>query len=43
MDGPVFDPRPDPNAHRLAYVAGRTLRLAELDGTSRELAGEDRP
>lgn len=37
--GPVFDPRPDPGAQRLAYVSGRALRLAELDGTSRELVG----
>ena len=43
VDGPVFDPRPDPLARRLAYVHGRTLRLAELDGTSRELAGEEDP
>ena len=41
VDGPVFDPRPDPLARRLAYVSGRALRVAELDGTSRELAGED--
>ena len=41
VEGPVFDPRPDPLARRLAYVRGRTLRLAELDGTSRELAGEE--
>ena len=43
VEGPVFDPRPDPLARRLAYVRGRTLRLAELDGTSRELAGEEDP
>jgi len=41
VEGPVFDPRPDPLAQRLVYVSGRTLRLAELDGTSRELAGEE--
>ena len=40
VDGPVFDPRPDPTASRVAYVAGRTLRIGELDGTSWELAGE---
>lgn len=39
--GPVFDPRPDPTASRLAYVSGRSLRVAELDGTSRTLAGDD--
>ena len=37
--GPVFDPRPDPTARRVAYVSGRALRVAELDGSSRELAG----
>src|SRR6185312_1828828 len=41
VDGPVFDPRPDPPASRAAYVCGRTLRIAELDGTSWELAGEE--
>jgi dipeptidyl-peptidase 4 len=40
VDGPVFDPRPDPVANRVAYVSGRSLRIAELDGTSWELAGE---
>jgi dipeptidyl-peptidase-4 len=43
VDGPVFDPQPEPMARRLAYVRGGTLRLAELDATSRELAGEDDP
>ncbi|HUC31968.1 MAG TPA: DPP IV N-terminal domain-containing protein, partial [Ilumatobacteraceae bacterium] len=43
VQGPVFDPRPDPVATRVAYVSGRTLRIAELDGTSWELAGEDDP
>ena len=37
--GPVFDPRPDPTARRIAYVNGRSLRVAELDGSSREVAG----
>ena len=39
VTGPVFDPRPDPQARRVAYVCGRSLRIAELDGSSRELAG----
>ncbi len=39
VDGPVFDPRPDPLARRLAYVSGTKLRIAELDGSSWELAG----
>jgi len=43
VDGPVFDPRPDPLARRLAYVSGATLRIAELNGTSRALAGDDEP
>ena len=43
VEGPVFDPRPDPTARRLAYVSGRTLRLAELDGTSRVLAADPDP
>ncbi len=38
--GPVFDPRPDPTAKRVAYVSGPTLRIGELDGSSWELDGE---
>ncbi len=37
--GPVFDPRPDPTARRIAYVSGRSLRIGELDGSSRSLVG----
>jgi dipeptidyl-peptidase-4 len=40
VDGPVFDPSPDPMARRVAYVSGNSLCLGELDGTSRVLAGE---
>ena len=43
VDGPVFDPRPDPPGTRLAYVSGPALRIGELDGSSRELAGPDGP
>jgi dipeptidyl-peptidase-4 len=46
VEGPVFDPRPDPTARRVAYVSGSTLRIGELNGTSRVLAGggpEDGP
>lgn len=43
VEGPVFDPRPDPVATRVAYVSGRALRIAELDGSSWELAGEADP
>ncbi|MDC3402409.1 prolyl oligopeptidase family serine peptidase [bacterium] len=39
--GPVFDPRPDPTARRVAYVSGRSLRIGELDGSSRVLVGGD--
>jgi dipeptidyl-peptidase 4 len=39
--GPVVDPRPDPPARRIAYVSGRLLCLAELDGRWRVLAGGD--
>jgi dipeptidyl-peptidase 4 len=43
VEGPVFDPRPDPGASRLAYVSGNALRIAELDGSSWELASDDDP
>ena len=43
VDGPVFDPRPDPQAGRLAYVCGTALRIAELDGSSWELASDEDP
>jgi len=43
VHGPVFDPRPDPTARRLAYVCERSLRVAELSGASNELVGEDDP
>ena len=33
--GPVFDPRPDPAGQRVAYVSGRLLCVAELDGSWR--------
>jgi dipeptidyl-peptidase-4 len=38
--GPVFDPRPDPLARRVAYVSGRFLCLGELDGSWRVIAGD---
>jgi dipeptidyl-peptidase-4 len=43
--GPVFDPRPDPRAQRVAYVSGRLLCIGELDGRWRVLAGgeDDEP
>ncbi len=43
VDGPVFDPRPDPDGRRLAYVSNNALRIAELDGSSWELASDDDP
>lgn len=39
--GPVFDPRPDPTGQRVAYVSGRRLCVAELDGTWRVIAGDN--
>ena len=39
VEGPVFDPRPDPRAQRVAYVSGPNLCVGELDGRSRVLAG----
>jgi dipeptidyl-peptidase-4 len=39
--GPVYDPRPDPLAQRVAYVSGRLLCIGELDGRWRVLAGGD--
>ena len=39
--GPVFDPRPDPPARRVAYVSGRLLCIGELDGSWWVLAGGD--
>ena len=43
--GPVFDPRPDPRAQRVAYVSGRLLCVGELDGRWRVVAGgeDDEP
>ncbi|MFZ9629626.1 MAG: prolyl oligopeptidase family serine peptidase, partial [Ilumatobacteraceae bacterium] len=38
IPGPVFDPRPDPTATRVAYVSGAELRIAGLDGTVNTLA-----
>lgn len=43
VEGPVFDPRPHPGAARLAYVCGSALRVAELDGSSWELASDEEP
>ena len=43
VEGPVFDPRPDPLGRRIAYVSGPGLRIAELNGSSRVLAAEDDP
>jgi dipeptidyl-peptidase-4 len=39
----VYDPRIDPTGRRVAYVAGRTLRVVDETGTDRLLAGEDDP
>ncbi len=41
VDKPVFDPRPDPDGGRIAFVSSRTLCVTELDGTTRVIAGGD--
>jgi dipeptidyl-peptidase-4 len=43
INGPAFDPRPDPSGRQVAYVAGDRLCVAALDGTWRVLAGADEP
>lgn len=43
VDGPVFDPRPDPTGERVAYVVGAELHVTTLDGISRVVAAEDTP
>ncbi len=40
-EGAVFDPRPDPNGARVAYVSGRSLCIADLDGTTRIIEDPD--
>ena len=40
VEGPVFDPVPDPAGSQIAYVCGSTLRVAALDGASHLVAGE---
>ena len=41
VPGPVFDPRPDPTATRIAYTRSGTLRIATPKGTHWELAADD--
>jgi dipeptidyl-peptidase 4 len=41
VPGPVFDPRPDPTATRVAYVTGNAVVVAELDGRTMVIAGSD--
>ena len=42
--GPVLDPRVDPTGRRVAWVAGRALHVAALDGAvGGQLVGEDDP
>ncbi len=40
VEGPVFDPRPDPLATCVAYVNGPKLMVGELTGESRTIAGD---
>ena len=39
VSGPVFDPRAEALAQRVAYVSGATVCVASLDGTSQVIAG----
>ncbi|HEX9258381.1 MAG TPA: prolyl oligopeptidase family serine peptidase [Acidimicrobiales bacterium] len=42
VEGPVFDPRPDPTGRRVAYVRGRALCVVEIaSGTVTVLATEE--
>jgi dipeptidyl-peptidase 4 len=41
VPGPVFDPRPDPTATRIAYTRSGSLRVATPKGTHWELADDD--
>lgn len=41
VTGPVYDPRPDPSARRVAYVRGSDLCIAELDGSDTVLCHDD--
>ena len=41
VPGPVFDPRPDPTASRLAYVRENALVVAALDGSTTVIASDD--
>ncbi len=44
VDGPCFDPRPDPAGGKVAYVQDRELRVVDLGtGRDRALAGEEDP
>jgi dipeptidyl-peptidase-4 len=40
---PVFDPHLDPTGLRVAYVSERALRVLDLDGDDRLLAGDEDP
>jgi dipeptidyl-peptidase-4 len=40
VEGPVFDPRPDPQGRSVAYVCGPRLVVAELDGAARTIAAD---
>jgi len=43
VPGPVFDPRPDPTAQRVAYTRNGSLWITELDGRAWQLAGDQDP
>ena len=39
-DGSVFDPRPEPSGHRVAYVSGAELRIVATDAADSLVMGE---
>lgn len=40
VDGPVFDPRPSPDGHRIAYVRDAELRVVDRQGTTIAVVAE---
>jgi dipeptidyl-peptidase-4 len=43
VPGPVVDPRPSPDGRRIAYAAGRALRVLDADGTNDRALAEPGP
>lgn len=42
-EGPVFDPRPDPDGRRIAFTSGPQLRVVGPDGATHVVATDDDP